>query len=263
MLLSYPPLSSAGCRTISAMPVNAAREVVVQIPVEIQVAIFRYLDGRSLTHCAKVCRQWYRIIHQFEELIWGSTATSDFEYEGISRFWKLQLQHPRTFNDIGSVRGLKRTWADVYRISTNWYTGNCNGYFPTTLEHNSAMKSPHAIVGIPQEGLFSTTLNLAPGGRIVRYNPTYRNPSSPGDDSHNSTITLLQCPNSGQTSVLTSGEFVGISTQYTHPLLNYMVTGDINGNVSLRDLSNPDDVITWAAHRGRVLCVCMNENGKS
>jgi hypothetical protein len=262
MLLSCSLPSSSGVRPVPTLPVGGVREVVVQIPVEIQVAIFRYLDGQSLTHCLKVCRQWYRIIHQFEDLIWGSTAKFDFEFEGISRFWRLQMQHPRTFNEIGSFKGLKRTWADLYRINTNWYSGNCNGYFPTTVEPTSPIKSPHAIVGIPQEGLFSTTLNLAPGGQIVRYNPIYRAPDSDGDEARNSTITILQCPNSGKTKVLSSEQFAGVSSQFSHPLLNYMVTGDINGNVTLRDLSKEDNIITWSGHRGRVLCVCMNENGK-
>ncbi|KAH8552833.1 WD40-repeat-containing domain protein [Umbelopsis sp. PMI_123] len=260
MLLSCHPTTSAGCRTVSAIPVGTAPEVVVQIPVEIHVAIFRYLDGRSLTQSQQVCQHWYRIIHQYEELIWGSTAKTDFEFEGISRFWQLQMQHPRNFNDIGSFRALKRTWADSYRISTNWYSGNCHGYFPETIETNSMSKRPHAIVGIPQEGLFSTALNVVPGGQILRYNPIYRTPGSEGEEARNSTVAILQCPNSGKTSVLDSEPFAGISTLYTHPLLNYMVTGDIHGNVSLRDLSEQGDVITWTGHRGRVLCVSMNEN---
>ncbi|KAI8579318.1 hypothetical protein K450DRAFT_242665 [Umbelopsis ramanniana AG] len=255
MLLSCPPLVSPGRLSVSTIPI---REVVV--PVEIHVAIFQYLDGRSLTQCQKVCRHWYRIIHQYEELIWGSAAKTDFEFEGISRFWKLQMQHPRSFNDIGSFRALKRTWADSYRISTNWYSGNCHGYFPETIDSEVTSKHPHAVVGIPQEGLFSTSLNLIPGGQLVRYNPIYRSPASEGQEARNSTIAVLQHTSSGNTSVLSSEPFAGISSQYTHPLLNYMVTGDINGNVSLRDLAKQDDVITWTGHRGRVLCVSMNEN---
>jgi F-box-like len=262
MLLSCPPLASPGRLSVPTIPVGTVREVVVQVPVEIHVVIFQYLDGRSLTQCLKVCRHWYRIIHQYEELIWGSVAKTDFEFEGISRFWKLQMQHPRSFNDIGSFKALKRTWADSYRISTNWYSGNCHGYFPETIDTESKSKHPHAVVGIPQEGLFSTSLNLVPGGQLVRYNPIYRSPASEGQEARNSTIAILQHPYSGNTSVLSSEPFAGISSQYTHPLLNYMVTGDINGNVSLRDLAKQDDVITWTGHRGRVLCVSMNENGK-
>lgn len=242
------------------MSVESTRQVSAQVPIEIQVAIFQYLDGRSLGQCLKVCRHWYRIIHEFQDLIWALTASTDFDYEGISRFWRLSMQNPRSFNDIGSFRGVKRTWADVYRINTNWYKGNCDAYFPTPLERSSIPKAPHAVVGIPQEGLYGTMLHLGPGGRVARYNPVYRNAEHDESEARDHTVTILQNPETGDVSIINSKQNVGISSQFTHPLLDYMITGDIDGNVTLRDLEKQEDIITWSGHRGRVLCVSMNEN---
>ncbi|CDS07984.1 hypothetical protein LRAMOSA01933 [Lichtheimia ramosa] len=230
-----------------------------RFPAELLIAVFTHLDGRTLATCSAVCRQWYGVINNYDDLLWRACAKRDFHHGNKRRFWSLHFPDPQVHNSIGHSQ---RTWQDMYRISRNWFTGNCMGFFPKVDDHHSttnATLTPHVVVGTPQEHTFFTTLTVTSTGHIVRSNPTYRRP-----DGHQS--IQIQSPESRETHYLDQPVLDGpgsthtVFCHYSHPSSKWLVTGSLDGTVALWDVVKQQMVHLWEGHRGRVLCVGMNDD---
>ncbi|KAI8379359.1 WD40-repeat-containing domain protein [Radiomyces spectabilis] len=234
------------------------------LPTELLLAIFLHLDGATLATCATVCRHWALVVNHYDDPIWRTMASRDFQ-KGIRRFWSLQFPDPRIHNDIGSPvakEKLWRTWQDMYRITRNWYNGNCFGYAPAIVERSQLppQSFPYAVVGSLQEQTFFTDLTVAASGLIVRSNPTYRNTQG----LHS---LILQDPRTLEETyfdpilrdVSSSNDIHAIVCQYTHPTSKWLVTGGLDGSVALWNMNTKKLARLWHGHRGRVLCVSMND----
>ncbi|KAI9498400.1 WD40-repeat-containing domain protein [Zychaea mexicana] len=235
-----------------------------RFPTELLLAVFIHLDGSTLASCAAVCREWHSIINNsYDDVIWKSCSLSDFHKQKTAtrRFWSLHFPNPQHYNPL--THRYKRTWQDMYRITKNWFTGNCYGSFPkittTTLMASSllddrAMLSPQVVVGIPQEHTFATTLTMTSSGHIIRSNPTYRRPDGPQ-------CLIIQSPWTREYEYLDETEEHRMHTvfcHYTHLSSKWLVTGSLDGTVALWDTVEKRMLRSWEGHRGRVLCVAMN-----
>lgn len=237
-----------------------------RFPTELLLAIFIHLDGPTLASCAAVCRQWSAVVRDYDDVIWKACAQRDFQPGNPRRFWLLHFPQPDIHNRIGSERrkkrSLRRSWQDMYRITRNWFTGGCIGYFPTVIAATAVDddRFPHAIVGTPQEHTFFTTLTATSTGHIVRSNPTYRRPGGPQalilEDPWTRTIEYLD-------GALEPGRMHTIFCHYSHPSSQWVVTGSLDGSVALWNVPDRKRVRLWNGHRGRVLCVAMNAEGKN
>ncbi|KAI8636075.1 WD40-repeat-containing domain protein [Parasitella parasitica] len=229
-------------------------------PTELLLSIFIHLDGITLTSCSQVCRQWAQFIAHYDELIWPNACLRDFEKTGTRRFWSLQFPTPRLFKN-------RRTWQDMYRITRNWYTGQCvKGFHPKSVDAATINTSPCTVIGAPQEQGMFTNLTLANDGRVVRTNPNYRNPAG-------SQSLVIQSPQTKQRFFLDTGAAASdipgwpdaasshsIVCHYTQPNSKWLVTGGLNGTVALWDLETKALIRMWHGHRGRVLCISMNDD---
>ncbi|KAF7730052.1 hypothetical protein EC973_002997 [Apophysomyces ossiformis] len=199
--------------------------------------------------CARVCRHWAAVIQHYDDCIWSTCARCDFEKTTPARrFWSLEFPDPI----------LRRSWRDMYRITSNWYRRMYTGYFPA-LDRPDDQDNLCTVVGSPRDSMFSTSLSVTATGEIVRSNPTYRSAAG--------WLTLvLQSPRTGKTcplddrSDLTHGH--GIVCHYSDISSHWLVTGGLDGTVALWDASKRCRVRTWSGHRGRVLCVAIHDQGK-
>ncbi|KAI8147660.1 WD40-repeat-containing domain protein [Fennellomyces sp. T-0311] len=223
-----------------------------RFPTELLLAVFVHLDGSSLASCAAVCRQWHGVVNNYDHVIWKACAHRDFRKGSARRFWSLHFPSPQVYNQLTPSR--KRTWQDMYRVTKNWFTGNCYGSFPEMQEPAKAL-FPHVVVGLPQEHTFGTTLTVTSTGHIVRSNPTYRGPDG-------LQCLMIQCPWTHENQYLgaTQGQRMHtVFCHYTHPASKWLVTGSLDGTVALWDVGEKRMVRLWDGHRGRVLCVAMND----
>ncbi|RUS12545.1 hypothetical protein BC937DRAFT_87558 [Endogone sp. FLAS-F59071] len=195
-----------------------AGAVTTILPVELLVAIFENLDGRSLVRCSAVCSTWATVIHNYDDVLWRNAARKDLDHDGGRMFWSLRVPDPRVFDVapthnaavldpsdsetdkpaavISASARRKRTWRDMYRITRNWYTANARGHFPRVVTSSSSIPAhlfPVCVVGSPQESSFNTTLTLTHHGLIVRSNPSYRLP-----DGSDARVILMQDPRTGK-----------------------------------------------------------------
>ncbi|OBZ81915.1 putative E3 ubiquitin ligase complex SCF subunit sconB [Choanephora cucurbitarum] len=222
-------------------------------PPELLLSIFMYLDGLSLAECNKVCRQWSMLLSHYDDLIWPYACQRDFQSSNARRFWSLQFPAPR----------YSQLWQDMYRITRNWFTGHCRGFYPTITKSPIQKRQPCSVIGAPQEQGMFTSLTIASDGRIVRSNPNYHT-------SHQSLIiqsslnkqcsSLYAMPNNHVRGWPDAGRAHSIVCHYTHPSSSWLVTGGLNGSVALWDLNTKEIIRIWHGHRGRVLCVSMNDD---
>lgn len=205
-------------------------------PIEILLNIFSYLDGKTLITCKKTCKHWNDLIDCYDDIIWPNACHVDFTHSAVNRFWSLQFPKPTT------------TWQDMYRTTFNWYRGYTKGFYPTTTTDTT--KHPCNVIGTPQEHSMFTNLSLSNDERIIRSNPNYGH-------------LLIQSPQTKQTSILAfSSNMPEIVCHYSLPTSPYLVTGAANGTVVVWNLDTKSLVRMWQGHRGRVLCVSMNDEGK-
>ncbi|KAI7895686.1 WD40-repeat-containing domain protein [Mucor mucedo] len=239
-------------------------------PTELLVSIFIYTDGPTLSSCSRVCHQWSNVIAQFDHVIWPHACHRDFSRRNIHRFWSLQFPDPNTFSN-------RRSWQDMYRITRNWYTGHVKGYYPTITNTKQAHRKACAVVGSPQEQGMFTSLTLAHDGRVVRSNPNYHHPTTTHQQQHQhqqqqyQQSLMLQSPFTKERSFLDAAvraDLPGwteaarahsIVCHFTHPSSKWLVTGGLNGTVAVWDLTTKSLVRMWHGHRGRVLCISMND----
>lgn len=231
-------------------------------PAELLVSIFIHLNGQTLATCNQVCRQWNRIIEQFDQVIWPHACRHDFECSTgrTRRFWSLQFPSPSSSSSsfLKTARN-KRTWQDMYRMTRNWYTGNVKAFYP--LVSAEPCGKACTVIGAPQEQGMFTSLTLAYDGRVVRSNPNYHTPSG-------SQTIIIQSPQTKQKFFLDSATSSHDNTRsqsivchYTDPSSKWLVTGGLNGTVAVWDLTTKKLVRTWQGHRGRVLCISMSGEG--
>lgn len=234
-----------------------------QFPTELLLSIFIYLDGLTLTSCKQVCRQWSQVITHYDDLIWLNACYRDFQPNN-RRFWSLKFPPPSH----------KRQWQDMYRITKNWYNGFAKGSF-ITVKPTSNLDAC-AVIGTPQEQGSYTTLTLAHDGRVIRSNPNYnsrmqqqqqlqrqslmvQSPLSPKQRFFLDASTRSHLPGWVNADATNS---LSIMCHYTDPSSKWLVTGGLNGTVSVWDLETKTLVRVWHGHRGRVLCVSMDNGGK-
>ncbi|CEP16345.1 hypothetical protein [Parasitella parasitica] len=229
-------------------------------PTELLLSIFIYLDGITLTSCSQVCRQWAQVIAYYDELIWPNVCLRDFKKTSIRRFWSPQFPTPRFCKN-------QRSWQDMYRITRNWYTGQCvKGVYPKAVDDATFNASPCTVIGAPQEQGMFTNLTLANDGRVVRSNPNYRNPAG-------SQSLVIQSPQTKQQFFLNDGAAVSnlpgwpdaarshsIVCHCTQPNSKWLATGGLDGSVAVWNLETKASVRMWHGHRGRVLCISMNDD---
>ncbi|KAI9247783.1 WD40-repeat-containing domain protein [Helicostylum pulchrum] len=219
-------------------------------PTELLVSIFIYLDGFTLSSCTQVCQQWNLVISQFDAVIWPNACHRDFESSNARKFWSPQFPKPCS----------KLTWQDMYRTTRNWYTGHVKGFYPKVAKNSTL--DPCTVIGAPQEqGLF-TQLTLAQDGRIVRSNPNYHSPTGQS--------LVIQSPRTKQSFFLNAAvsdelnwpedaQAHAVVCHFTHPSSKWLVTGGLNGTVAVWDLNTKRLIRMWHGHRGRVLCISMND----
>ncbi|ORE04255.1 WD40 repeat-like protein [Rhizopus microsporus var. microsporus] len=230
-----------------------------RFPTELLLSIFIHLDGPTLASCSRVCRQWHNAITHFDELIWSRACRRDFLK--TRRFWSLQFPELTQTNSLLGKQ--KRTWQDMYRITKNWYTGHCTGYYPEVDQDRSTdTLIPCAVIGDPQEHGMFTTLTLAYNGSIIRSNPNYQTASEQS--------LMIQSPQTHEKQYIqwSNLELPGwpeaaashtIVCHHTLPSTPWLVTGGLNGTVAIWDLEKRSLVRMWHGHRGRVLCISMND----
>ncbi|RCH78059.1 hypothetical protein CU098_003888, partial [Rhizopus stolonifer] len=224
-------------------------------PTELLLAVFSYLDGPTLVNCSQVCKAWSTLIVHYDDLIWPNACGRDFE--SPRRFWSLQFPKPQ----------YHYRWQDMYRITKNWYTGHCKGFYPTLRSTREGHAS--TVIGAPQEQGMFTSLSLSLEGRVIRSNPNYHSPSHPSSlmiqSPHNNYCfsfldPQLDQPIPGWTDPIRSHAIV---CHYSHTSSPWLVTGGLNGTVAVWDLKTKKLARMWHGHRGRVLCIHMNEDGRS
>ncbi|KAI8970190.1 WD40-repeat-containing domain protein [Mycotypha africana] len=255
------------------LPLPTEKGVNGPFPVELLLSVFTYLDGITLSTCSEVCRQWYQLIHHYDDLIWPHACRRDFEGVTIRRFWSLQFPDPATSTMLAN----KRTWQDMYRISRNWYTGHCKAYYPRintarsnkNSSCNSSSLTPCTVIGSPQEQGMFTTLTLSLNGKIIRSNPNYHHHHSNRHHQRPHPNLMIQSPYTHEKSFLQpmtnnleeqQHPFHSIVCHYTCPTSNLLVTGELNGTVAVWDLFTKKLIRRWTnGHRGRVLCVSINQ----
>ncbi|CAO3652919.1 unnamed protein product [Mucor hiemalis] len=188
---------------------------------------------------------------------WPHACHHDFERSNGRRFWSLQFPSPSSFK----VKN-KRTWQDMYRITRNWYNGYVKAFYTTVSIEPSKLQAC-TVIGAPQEQGMFTSLTLAHDGRVVRSNPNYHTPSG-------SQTLIIQSPQTKQKFFLDSAAAAttpdwtetttahSIVCHYTDPSSKWLVTGGLNGTVSVWDLTTKKLTKTWHGHRGRVLCISMS-----
>ncbi|KAI9264259.1 WD40-repeat-containing domain protein [Phascolomyces articulosus] len=221
------------------------------LPTELLLSTFIHLDGSTLTSCAAVCREWYSIINSYDDIIWKACSLSDFQKRKTTRrFWSLHFPDPQH----NTQRTPKRTWQDMYRITKNWFTGNCHGSFPVMNTAIDLRLLPQVVVGIPQEHTFATTLTMTSAGHIIRSNPTYRRPEG-------QQCLMIQSSWSHENEYLNETErrMHTVFCHFSHIGSKWLVTGSLDGTVALWDTVEKRMIRLWEGHRGRVLCVAMND----
>lgn len=223
------------------------------LPTEILSNIFSYLDGKSLVECKRTCAHWNNLITWYDDVVWPNACQFDFEKvnQYNRRFWSLQFPQPT------SLISNQPTWQDMYRITFNWYHGYAKGAYaePRSSPTSSSPRLACTVIGAPQEQGMFTTLTLSHEKQVVRSNPNYHLHQNKGS-------IMIQSPQTNQVSYLEiETPTHSVVCHYTHPSSNHLVTGALNGTVGVWNLATKAPVRMWQGHRGRVLCISMNEQG--
>ncbi|KAI7905063.1 WD40-repeat-containing domain protein [Cokeromyces recurvatus] len=239
-------------------------------PTELLLCIFSYLDGITLNSCKQVCRHWLRVILHYDDVIWPNVCHRDFEKFNTRRFWSLQFPIPSSNKGICNKN--QRSWQDMYRITKNWYNGYAKGFYPSVVTNSSSsinnkLVSCCTVIGTPQEQGMFTNLTVSPHAQIIRSNPNYHHPMT-GSQS-----LIIQSPRTKErfffeatttTSIPNNWtEAINVHSivcHYTHPSSKWLATGGLDGTVAIWDLSTKSLVRIWHGHRGRTLCISMNND---
>ncbi|KAI8883408.1 WD40 repeat-like protein [Backusella circina FSU 941] len=216
-------------------------------PIEIMLSIFSHLDGPMLCVCRQVCHAWKSAIDHYDDLIWPQACA--------------RLVLDQRFRSLAfPSRPSHLTHQDMYRITWNWYRGHCRAYYPTTTTAPLDGKEACLVVGSVQEQGMFTSLTISNDHRIIRSNPTY---SQSGAQR-----LVIQSPMPPFTRFFLEENWIpenadpGLRTivcHYSHPDSKYLATGSLNGTVSVWDMEQKKLVRVWHGHRGRVLCISMND----
>lgn len=224
-----------------------------RFPAEILLNILSYLDGKTLVSCKKTCRQWHDLIAHYDDIIWPHACHVDFKtaHHNVNRFWSLHFPKPITPH---------QKWQDMYRITFNWYRGYAKGFYTHITTDNKNSMHPFNVIGSPQEQNLFTTLTLSYDKRIIRSNPNYGHLliQSP-ETKHTSILSMMMSSSEQELPSWATDTDASIVCHYSHPSSPYLVTGTLNGTVAVWNLVTKALVRVWQGHRGRVLCVSMND----
>ncbi|KAI8071379.1 WD40-repeat-containing domain protein [Gongronella butleri] len=230
------------------------------LPSELLLYVFTFCDGETLLVCRETCTLYKRLIDHYDALVWAPCSQHDFQKGLRRRFWALDFPHPQLVDRI-LLRPLSTAakesthapsrWQDLYRNQLAWQKGHCQARYvspdASSLEQHD--RPPSLVVGSLQEQHFFTSLAVTKGGAIVRSNPTYKS-------NANQQAMIRQMAH--QWRYMEDTALHGIVCHYAHPSSPYIVTGGVDGTVSLWH-EHDDCLNSWQAHRGRVLCVSMND----
>ncbi|SAM01507.1 hypothetical protein [Absidia glauca] len=218
--------------------------------------------------CQQVCRQWYHLIDHYDSLVWPPCCKRDFQKGIRRRFWSLDFPNPQRVNTAmlssTSWLGAKHSptlWRSLYRFTKCWSLGLCTATFLADTNSPLQLERPCVVVGTTQEHQFFTTLSVTRSGHIVRSNPTYKsgNQGRQAMVVHTTMAGHIGDGDSLPFYYLEDDELHGIVCHYSDPTSDWIVTGGLDGTVSL--WSEPQRCVTksWRGHRGRVLSVSMND----
>ncbi|KAI9256934.1 WD40-repeat-containing domain protein [Sporodiniella umbellata] len=229
-------------------------------PTELLISIFAHLDGKSLSECSQVNRQWYSALSHFDDLIWANACRGDFQAKAKRRFWSLYFPEPGRVNKW--IKTQPSSWQRMYRITRNWYQGNCVGYYPRMDTTPSERTTASVVIGDLQEQGMPTSFTLQHNGSVIRSNPNYQTAfqqslmlQSPlTKHMHPIQWSSVQLP--GWPDAAASHHVV---CHYSLPHAPWLVTGALNGTVAVWNMETKALVRMWHAHRGRVLSVTMND----
>ncbi|OZJ02655.1 hypothetical protein BZG36_04412 [Bifiguratus adelaidae] len=112
-------------------------------------------------------------------------------------------------------------------------------------------KSPQCIVGSLTENHYGTVITPCKDALVIRSNPFYRLENNPHQ------ILLIEHTQTGRTSTFEHPG--GVTCHHSQAQSPFLVTGSLEGRVRLWHVPKGELVEEWAAHRGRVLCVALNE----
>lgn len=264
--------------------------MVPLIPSELLLTIFSYADGPTLARCHQVCKHWANLINHYDSLVWRYCCQHDFQRGMKRRFWSLDFPDPTQidkalFNTRSSQvnhqhhQGNDNTnqdynndsppiirWQDLYRITTYWTLGQCQATFLNSSSNHhyqntlSKTSKPCLVIGSTQENNFLTTFTTTASGRLIRSNPTYK--GSNGHQRLKLHHILKKDKEAMHYDYIEDRFNHGIVCHYSDPTSHWIVTGGLDGSVSLWDEVSLSLKKIWNGHRGRVLCVSMNDQGK-
>ncbi|ORX46278.1 hypothetical protein DM01DRAFT_1339604 [Hesseltinella vesiculosa] len=226
-------------------------------PSELLLYIFTFCHGDTLLTSRQVCSQWLRLIDHYDALVWSSSCHHDFQRGLRRRFWSLEFPHPHTVNRLlfrqDTSVSKPITWQDLYRLARAWSHGSCRSFYVDTADTQPGFSlAPSLVVGSLQEQHFFTSLSVTHSGYVVRSNPTYKSASNLQALVLQQLSPHLPCRHVEDTALH------GIVCHYSDPSSSYIVTGGVDGTVSLWHERHGCKA-TWQAHRSRVLCVNMND----
>ncbi|CAO3635688.1 unnamed protein product [Cunninghamella blakesleeana] len=209
----------------------------------------------------------------------------DFQRGFRRRFWSLDFpdpyqvdkalliqqpinNHDKNMDDniIPSVR-----WQDLYRITKYWSSGQCKASILNRINDNHhhqpidnlsslTTSKPCLVIGSTHEYSYLTNFTITASGHIIRSNPMYKGPNGRQClKIHHVMDIKNQHQNKLTFQYLEDHLSHGIVCHYSDSKSNWIVTGGLNGTVSLWDESTLCLKRTWEGHRGRVLCVSMND----
>ncbi|KAI8096499.1 WD40-repeat-containing domain protein [Halteromyces radiatus] len=229
------------------------------IPSELVLSILSYCDGSTLATCQQVCRHWQTLIDHYDALVWSPCCERDFQKGLRRRFWSLDFPDPQMVDAamLSSYAKPSTLWQSLYRITKHWSLGQCTTSFLTNYTLRQQKRRPCVVVGTTQEYNFFTSLSVAQSGHIVRSNPMYKG-TTEGRQAMIVHASFDQDPTLSS-FYLEDDALHGIVCHYSHPASPWIVTGGLDGTVSLWNEPERCVARTWQGHRGRVLCVSMND----
>lgn len=248
--------------------------MVPLVPTELILSILACCDGPTLATCQLVCRQWQHLIDHYDTLVWSSCCKRDFEKGIRRRFWSLEFPDPQRVENamLSSSSSSGALWQSLYRVTKRWSLGDCTSSFlsetqPPYQQHTPP-RLPCVVVGTTHEYYSFTSLSITQSGHVVRSNPMYKGniqgrqamviqSSFGGGDGDDGGV------DSSSFFYLEDDAFHGIVCHYSDPTSHWIVTGGLDGTVSLWNELERCKARTWQGHRSRVLCVSMNDQGKN
>ncbi|KAI8336563.1 quinon protein alcohol dehydrogenase-like superfamily [Chlamydoabsidia padenii] len=239
------------------------------IPAELLLTILVYCDGQTIAACQQVCRQWHQLIDRYDALVWSPCCKRDFQKGIRRRFWSLDFPNPQRVNTAmlssSSWSGMKHSptlWKSLYRFTKCWSLGLCTATFLTDTSLHLEQKQqrlPCVVVGTTQEHHYFTTFSVTRSGHVVRSNPMYKGDIHGQQAMAVHTDVGYHDDPCASFFYLEDTDLHGIVCHYSDPTSHWIVTGGLDGTVSLWNESQRCITRTWKGHRGRVLCVSMND----